>query len=253
MRCIAITPYKVEVVQGNFVSKEQVEALKPGMTRQQVREILGTPLLTERVPRQPLGLRVHHQAPGRRAAAAPADACSSTAKLLERFEGDPMPSEDEFVATLDTAQAQRQGAARWKPPKTSCKKFEPAKDAAAAATPPPQPLPPLPPSYPPLESARAERRARPRRPAEGRRWLTRVTDPPPSARQHRVAVAGASGRMGHMLIEAVRDADDCRLAGALDIAGSPAIGNDAAAFLGHASGVPIVGRPARRPGATPRC
>ncbi len=56
---------------------------------------------------------------------------------------------------------------------------------------------------------------------------------------HKVAVAGASGRMGHMLIEAIRESCDCRLAGALDIASSPAVGNDAAAFLGHASGVPI--------------
>jgi 4-hydroxy-tetrahydrodipicolinate reductase len=56
---------------------------------------------------------------------------------------------------------------------------------------------------------------------------------------HRVAVAGASGRMGHMLIEAIRSSGDCQLAGALDIAASPAIGNDAAAFLGHASGVPV--------------
>lgn len=56
----------------------------------------------------------------------------------------------------------------------------------------------------------------------------------------RIAIAGASGRMGHMLIEAVREAQDCRLAGALDVAGSPAIGSDAAAFLGFLSGVPIV-------------
>jgi 4-hydroxy-tetrahydrodipicolinate reductase len=56
----------------------------------------------------------------------------------------------------------------------------------------------------------------------------------------RIAIAGASGRMGHMLIEAVREAQDCRLAGALDIPGSPALGSDAAAFLGAASGVPIV-------------
>lgn len=56
----------------------------------------------------------------------------------------------------------------------------------------------------------------------------------------RVAIAGASGRMGHMLVEAVRNAQDCRLAGALDVAGSSAIGADAAAFLGFTSGVPIV-------------
>src|SRR5512133_1992463 len=42
-----ITPYKVEVVQGNFVSREQFAALKPGMSRQQVRDILGTPLVTD--------------------------------------------------------------------------------------------------------------------------------------------------------------------------------------------------------------
>ena len=57
--------------------------------------------------------------------------------------------------------------------------------------------------------------------------------------QHRVAVAGASGRMGRMLVEAVRDAGDCVLTGALDVAASPALGLDPAAFLGHASGVAI--------------
>ncbi|MDB5965050.1 MAG: dihydrodipicolinate reductase [Polaromonas sp.] len=60
-----------------------------------------------------------------------------------------------------------------------------------------------------------------------------------SAAPHRLAVAGASGRMGHMLIEAIRQNPDCVLSGALDLAGSPALGTDAAAFLGHASGVPI--------------
>jgi 4-hydroxy-tetrahydrodipicolinate reductase len=66
-----------------------------------------------------------------------------------------------------------------------------------------------------------------------------VQRPAGGASAHQVAVAGASGRMGHMLIEAIRESDDCRLAGALDVASSPAIGNDAAAFLGHASGVPV--------------
>jgi 4-hydroxy-tetrahydrodipicolinate reductase len=57
--------------------------------------------------------------------------------------------------------------------------------------------------------------------------------------RHKVAVAGASGRMGHMLIEALRASDDCVLAGAIDQPSSPAIGNDASAFLGTASGVPV--------------
>jgi outer membrane protein assembly factor BamE len=37
--------YKAEIAQGNFVSKEQVAALKLGMPRLQVADILGTPLL----------------------------------------------------------------------------------------------------------------------------------------------------------------------------------------------------------------
>lgn len=55
----------------------------------------------------------------------------------------------------------------------------------------------------------------------------------------RLAVAGASGRMGRMLVEAVLAAPDCELAGALDQPGSPAVGEDAAAFLGRQSGVRI--------------
>lgn len=55
----------------------------------------------------------------------------------------------------------------------------------------------------------------------------------------RVAVAGASGRMGRMLIEAIQASDDCVLAGALDLPTSPAVGQDATAFLGRASGVAI--------------
>ena len=55
----------------------------------------------------------------------------------------------------------------------------------------------------------------------------------------RIAVAGASGRMGRMLIEAVRGSGDMVLAGALDIAASPALGPDASAVLGAASGVSI--------------
>lgn len=43
---------------------------------------------------------------------------------------------------------------------------------------------------------------------------------------HRIAIAGASGRMGRMLIEAVQAADDCTLAGALDIPATPALGQD---------------------------
>ena len=56
---------------------------------------------------------------------------------------------------------------------------------------------------------------------------------------HRVCIAGASGRMGQMLVDAVRASGDCVLSGALDIPASPAIGLDAGAFGGQATGVAI--------------
>ena len=55
----------------------------------------------------------------------------------------------------------------------------------------------------------------------------------------RIAIAGASGRMGQMLIDAVNASGDCLLTGALDVAASPAVGLDASAFSGRASGVLI--------------
>ena len=42
----------------------------------------------------------------------------------------------------------------------------------------------------------------------------------------KIAIAGASGRMGHILIEAVGNAPDAVLAGALDRAGSPTLGQE---------------------------
>ena len=60
-----------------------------------------------------------------------------------------------------------------------------------------------------------------------------------SSLPYRIAIAGATGRMGQMLIEAIAGADDCLLAGALDVPGSPAIGLDASAFSGRLSGLLI--------------
>ena len=57
--------------------------------------------------------------------------------------------------------------------------------------------------------------------------------------KHTIAVAGASGRMGQMLIEAICASDDCELSAALDIAASPMQGQSATAFLGRAGGVNV--------------
>ena len=94
-----ITPYKIDVVQGNFVSKEQVEALQPGMSRQQIRDILGTPLVTSVFHGDRWEYVFTIKRPGVE---------SQIRKLtvyfngdsFARAEGDEMPSESEFVASL---------------------------------------------------------------------------------------------------------------------------------------------------------
>lgn len=45
--CGWLTPYRIDIQQGNFVSQDMVTQLKHGMTKDQVRFILGTPLLTD--------------------------------------------------------------------------------------------------------------------------------------------------------------------------------------------------------------
>jgi 4-hydroxy-tetrahydrodipicolinate reductase len=57
--------------------------------------------------------------------------------------------------------------------------------------------------------------------------------------QLKIAVAGASGRMGRMLIEAIAAAPDAVLTGALDVHGALAVGSDAGAFSGQLTGVAI--------------
>jgi len=44
--CI-LTPYRIEIQQGNYVTPEMMTQLKPGLTRDQVRFVLGTPLVSD--------------------------------------------------------------------------------------------------------------------------------------------------------------------------------------------------------------
>ncbi len=45
--CSYLTPYKIDIQQGNIVPQETVAKLKPGMSRNEVKNLLGTPLLTD--------------------------------------------------------------------------------------------------------------------------------------------------------------------------------------------------------------
>jgi len=42
-----ITPYRIDVVQGNAITKEQAAQIKPGLSRLQAKDILGTPLSSD--------------------------------------------------------------------------------------------------------------------------------------------------------------------------------------------------------------
>jgi len=42
-----LTPYRIEIQQGNYVTQEMVAQLSPGLTRDQVRFVLGTPLFSD--------------------------------------------------------------------------------------------------------------------------------------------------------------------------------------------------------------
>jgi outer membrane protein assembly factor BamE len=147
----ALTPYKVEVVQGNFVSREQVEALQKGMTSEQVRNILGTPLVTSLFH----GERWDYVFTLRRQGVAPQQRRLTvffSNGALERFEGDPMPSESEFVAALDNKRKAGK-IPRLEATEEELRRFSAGRQPAAAESTPGAAATAAPAAnYPPLES-----------------------------------------------------------------------------------------------------
>jgi outer membrane protein assembly factor BamE len=143
-----VTPYKVDVVQGNFVSREQVEALQPGMSRQQVREILGTPLVTSLFHADRWEYVFTLKRPGENLQTRKLTVYF-TGDVLQRSEGDEMPTETEFVATLGSR------GSKGKVPVLEATPEQLAKYPASPrppAAPTAAPLEPASISYPPLEA-----------------------------------------------------------------------------------------------------
>jgi len=96
-----VTPYKIDIQQGNVVTREQAEALKPGMARAQVRDILGSPLLTSVFH----GDRWDYVFTFRRQGQALQQRKLTVFfkdEAVQRVESDQLPTEAEFVASLDT-------------------------------------------------------------------------------------------------------------------------------------------------------
>ena len=94
-----VSPYRFDRVQGNVVTREQVSALKPGMQRNLVKDILGTPLLTSvfHADRWDYVFTLSRQGATPQARRV---TLFFKGDVLDRFEADELPTEAEFVATL---------------------------------------------------------------------------------------------------------------------------------------------------------
>ena len=140
-------PFVPEVVQGNFVSDEQRKALRPGMPRAQVRDILGTPLIASlfHADRWDYAFSIQRQG------VAPQNLRLTVyfkGDVLEQVDSDVLPSEAEFAGRLVGRPLTGK-----QPPlqasEESLSRFAPARATNAAPALPPA----LPSQYPPLEPA----------------------------------------------------------------------------------------------------
>jgi len=96
-----ITPYRIEIVQGNAVTKEQVRAVRPGMTREQVQTILGTPMLTDPFHAERWDYVFTMRRPGTSVQRREVVAHFNKAGTLDRLQApDDLPDEAGFVAGI---------------------------------------------------------------------------------------------------------------------------------------------------------
>jgi len=86
-----ISPYQLDIRQGNFVTQEMVAKLQPGMSRSQVRFVLGTPLLTDIFHADRWDYVYRYEKDGKLAEERKIAAIFSGDKLV-RIEGDVVPS-----------------------------------------------------------------------------------------------------------------------------------------------------------------
>jgi outer membrane protein assembly factor BamE len=143
-----VTPYRIDIMQGNVVTKELVAQVKPGMSREQVRDLLGSPLLASAFHADRwdyvFTLRRQGVEPQRRSVVA-----TFKDGKLEKLEAPELPSEEEFVSSV---RPERKGGAEPRLALSDEQKKAlppPVKTEAPAAA---QPVGPAR-TYPPLEPA----------------------------------------------------------------------------------------------------
>lgn len=147
------TPYRIDVLQGNVVTREQAQALRPGLPREQVRGLLGSPLLASVFHADRwdyvFSFKRQGQAPQHRRVSV-----FFKGDLLDRFEAEDLPSESEFVSSLD-ARRKLAKAPALEASEAQLKAFE-ARNAASGAAPAPGNTAPAI-NYPPLETPKVTR------------------------------------------------------------------------------------------------
>lgn len=115
-------PYVPDIVQGNFISSEQYSKLKVGMTREQVRQIMGTPLLASYFHANRWDYVFEFKREGETVGKERRVTLIFEGDQLAKFGGDALPTEVELVAEIDTYARERRSfwdvmTGKNKPPK----------------------------------------------------------------------------------------------------------------------------------------
>jgi outer membrane protein assembly factor BamE len=167
-----VKPYRITIQQGNYVTREMIEQLKPGMTKEQVRFILGTPLVTDIFHADRWDYVFFREVPGGRREQRNFAVIFENGRLA-RVIGDLLPAEPVQAGAKPAPQPQ---AAKPEAPKADSAKSEPGR-AEAAAEPPGQ--------------GATQKPAAPEAPAAGN-WRAASDAPAPDARPE----AGAKAEEG---------------------------------------------------------
>jgi outer membrane protein assembly factor BamE len=149
-----VTPYRIDILQGNVVTREQAKALQPGLTREQVRGLLGSPLLTSVFHADRWDYVFTFKRQGQ-AAQQRRLTVFFKGDALERHEADELPSEAEFVSSLDSRR-KAEKVPVLEATEAQLKAFESSNTAPGAAPAPPPAATPAT-NYPPLEAPGATR------------------------------------------------------------------------------------------------
>lgn len=93
------TPFRINIQQGNFISSEQIAQLKEGMTREQVRFILGTPLVADAFHADRWDYPFRLQKGNGEVTASRVTVFFKDEKVL-RFNGKDLPTEQDYINQL---------------------------------------------------------------------------------------------------------------------------------------------------------